>query len=218
MYQIRQCQTGGNVQICEKNGFSAQRYEVRYVSDGYYRITAEHSDKVLDVSNGSAASGTNVQQMGWNGTSAQLWKFIPDGQGSYYIKSKLGTVLDVYNGTAVSRTNVWAFEMNGSNAQKWKLSDSDYQPIENSGYVMFTKQSVRLVLDAEKESGRVQLSSANETDSQLFQVDYQGKGYYRIISKSSGNVLGVKDNSEKAGAEVQQFKMGWKRWAVVEIR
>ena len=63
MYQIRQCQTGGNVQICEKNGFSAQRYEVRYVSDGYYRITAEHSDKVLDVSNGSAASGTNVQQM-----------------------------------------------------------------------------------------------------------------------------------------------------------
>ena len=197
---------GGNVQICEKNGFSAQRYEVRYVSDGYYRITAEHSDKVLDVSNGSAASGTNVQQMGWNGTSAQLWKFIPDGQGSYYIKSKLGTVLDVYNGTAVSRTNVWAFEMNGSNAQKWKLSDSDYQPIENSGYVMFTKQSVRLVLDAEKESGRVQLSSANETDSQLFQVDYQGKGYYRIISKSSGNVLGVKDNSEKAGAEVQQFK------------
>ena len=62
------------------------------------------------------------------------------------------------------------------------------------------------MLDAEKESGRVQLSSANETDSQLFQVDYQGKGYYRIISKSSGNVLGVKDNSEKAGAEVQQFK------------
>lgn len=200
---------GANVQIFSMNKTSAQRFEVLYVGDGYYRITAEHSDKVLEVANGSTASGANVQQNSWSGTDRQLWKFVPDGKGNYYIKSKLGNTLDVDDGKAQSRTNVQVFSMNGTAAQKWSLSDSDFQPISNSGYVMFTKQNVQLVMDVDNASAedgaRIQLYTSNETDAQLFQVDYQGKGYYRIVSKSSGKVLDVKDGSGKAGAKLQQM-------------
>ena len=74
------------------------------------------------MSDGSMASGTNVQQFSWNGSAAQCWKFVDAGNGNYYIQSKLGTVLDIQNGTIRAQNNIQTFELNKTNAQKWKLS------------------------------------------------------------------------------------------------
>ena len=65
------------------------------MSDGYYKIESKLSGKVLDVANGSRTAGANVWQYSWNGSDAQLWRFVDAGDGKYYIQSKLGTVLDL---------------------------------------------------------------------------------------------------------------------------
>ena len=88
------------------------------MSDGYYKIESKLSGKVLDVANGSRTAGANVWQYSWNGSDAQLWRFVDAGDGKYYIQSKLGTVLDVTSASAAAGTNVQTYTFNQSNSPK----------------------------------------------------------------------------------------------------
>lgn len=95
------------------------------MSDGYYKIESKLSGKVLDVANGSRTAGANVWQYSWNGSDAQLWRFVDAGDGKYYIQSKLGTVLDVTSASAAAGTNVQTYTFNQSTAQKWTLLETE---------------------------------------------------------------------------------------------
>ena len=106
----------------ENTESNAQNFTISHVSDGWYKIQNIGSGKVLDVANGSRSSGTNVWQCSWNGTDAQLWKIISVGDGSYYLKNKLGCYLDVYDGKAANGTNIWVYNFNGSTAQRFSFS------------------------------------------------------------------------------------------------
>lgn len=199
---------GARMQIYTKNKTAAQRFEITYISDGYYKITNEKSDKALDVAGGSGKAGTRVQQYKWNGSSAQLWKFIPAEGGGYYLKSKLGFVLDVTGGNRANGTGLQIYSINGTSAQKWQLTDSDYTPVSNGSYVAFTKKDATLVLDIESAStsddANLQLYSYNGTDAQRFQVQYNGKGYYKIVAKHSNKALTISGDSQKDGANIVQ--------------
>lgn len=59
----------------------------------------------------------NLWEYSWNGSNAQLWKFIVNSDGSYYIKSKLGTVVDIFSGIIAEGTNIQMYTANGSDAQ-----------------------------------------------------------------------------------------------------
>lgn len=148
----------GNIQIYTSNNTPAQRVELTYTSNGYYKILIEKSGKALDISGASKSNGANVQQYDWNGTSAQLWKFIPVGDGSYYIKSKLGTVLDVKNANSANKTNVQAYAANETNAQKWTLKRTSVKPVKNGTYMFTSKLSIAKVADV---SGASKSNKAN---------------------------------------------------------
>ena len=53
---------GANVQLFNSNNTAAQKFSIKSVGDGYYKIQCEATGKVLDVSDGSMASNANVQQ------------------------------------------------------------------------------------------------------------------------------------------------------------
>lgn len=95
------------------------------MKDGFYKIINVNSGKALDVSGASTANGANVQQYQWNGTDAQLWKFVDAGNGTYYIRSKLGKTLDVKSGKTANKTNIQLYGMNGTNAQKWTVGTNN---------------------------------------------------------------------------------------------
>lgn len=83
---------------------------------------ARHSGKAVDIRGGGTASRINVQQHQLNKSVAQKFRFIPAGEGYYYIQNTgSGMVLDVEGGVAQAFTNVWQFEKNNSDAQKWRL-------------------------------------------------------------------------------------------------
>lgn len=64
------------------------------------------SGKVLDVADGSKSAGANVQMYSWNGTDAQLWRFVSTGNGSYYIISKTGKIIGLKGNSANAGVNV----------------------------------------------------------------------------------------------------------------
>lgn len=102
-----------------------------------------HSSKMVDVSGGGAASGTNVQQYEQNNTNAQKWVFrntneitgtstdpltgTINGQtiDSWEIRSKVSDesnyVLDATSGQSSSGTNIQIYRRNNTVAQRWFL-------------------------------------------------------------------------------------------------
>ena len=139
-------ENGTNLQIWSNENVNHQKYEIINTYGEYYRIVAGHSGKVLDVAEKSKAAGANVQQ--WDyvaGSINQLWRFIPAGNGYYYIQSKLGTYLDIAGGNGSNGTNVWMYTGNKSAAQKWKLTptviDTSSNGIElNYSYMTSSKK------------------------------------------------------------------------------
>ncbi|MCR5019594.1 RICIN domain-containing protein [Ruminococcus sp.] len=113
-----------NVQIWDSKTDS---FNVKYISDGYYKIYETTSGLALDVYNPTGLTfgrGTNVQV--YDGANlanrAQLWRIKDEGNGNYRLVSNLnGYSLDVNGGLSDKGTNVQVWTYNTSNAQKWSF-------------------------------------------------------------------------------------------------
>lgn len=204
---------GGNIQLYKYNDSASQHFEIYSVGDGYYKILSERSGRALDVKGGASKVGTNLQQYAWNSSkvSAQLWKFVPDGNGSYYIQSKIGTVLDLNKNSAVSGANVQMNKKSTRVTQKWKLEKVENIPVENGTYMFRSTSSKNQVLDIEggslADGGNLWIFSVNGSDAQKFEVTHVKDGYYKIISKKSGKVLQYDTKKNGNGANV--FQKQW---------
>lgn len=192
-----------NVQVYTSNNSSAQRFEIAYVSDGYYSIKTEHASKALDIKSGSKINGANVQQYAWNESNAQLWKFVDAGDGSYYIRSKCGTVLDIDGGKAISGANVYAWAVNYGKDQKWNLKKSDYRPVKDGNYVIASYAAQSQVVT--EKNGNIQLEKFANSGQQKYRVEYIGEGFYKITNTDTKKVVDVKGGSSASNANVQTY-------------
>ena len=202
-----------NIQLERFSNSDKQKYHIEYIDNGYYKITNVDTGKALDIKSGSSANGANVQQYSWNGTAAQLWKFVEAGDGSYYIKSKLGTAIDLPSGKTLAGTNIQMYAMNGTNAQKWILDTERMNlkevEVAEGTYTIQNGSNSTQVLDVKgsslSDSANVQTYASNNTSAQRYEILANGDGYYRIRIESSGKVLDIKGGSSAAGANVQQY-------------
>ena len=118
----RGAKNGTNVQMFDKNGTSAQNWEVKYTDDGYYSITNQDAGLAMDVLGGDTANGANVHMYKSNSTCAQRWQILKNSDTTYTIFSACsGKVLDVSNFNRNNGANLQIYSFNGSFAQKWKL-------------------------------------------------------------------------------------------------
>ena len=110
-----------NVHLWTNNNGDNQKWEVKYLSDGYYSITALHSGMALDVENAAIDNTANVQQ--YTNTAitnnAQQWQIKDAGNGAYYVINRNGLFLDVNGGTMADGTNIQGYVGNRTAAQKW---------------------------------------------------------------------------------------------------
>ncbi len=113
-----------------------------YVSEnveGVYYIQNKFSGLYLDVENGSSANGTNIRQWTYNGSQAQMFKFVSLGDGYYYIltgASGYTGCVDVENGSSADGTNIIQWEYWGGEMQKYRVVQ---QP--DGSYAILTKAS-----------------------------------------------------------------------------
>lgn len=86
-------QKSGNIQVNTFCNMLEQKFRVERVKDGYYKIIDISSGNVFDIENGAVTAGANLQTHTWNGTDAQLWRFVKTGSDQYLIKSKKGNFI-----------------------------------------------------------------------------------------------------------------------------
>lgn len=107
---------GANLEIWENNSNNNQKFNMNYMNDGSYTISAVHSNKFIDVEGAAKKSGTNVIQWSYNGNDNQRWIVKKLADGKYNIISKdNGLYLTVESG------NVCVKKENGSNSQKFNF-------------------------------------------------------------------------------------------------
>lgn len=204
-----------NVQLYEYVGESQQKFKIKHIGDGYYTITAVHSEKVLDVADASKKAGTNVWQYEANGTDAQKWLIKKTEDGYYNIISKCnGLYLNVTKQIAKNESNIEVNTKNDSNSQKFKLEKIEVlkgeKTISDGTYEIRSVSDKRYALDidgASKNNGaNVQLYEYVKQNQQKFKVKYIGDGYYTITALHSGKVLDVANASKTPGTNVWQHE------------
>jgi hypothetical protein len=89
----------------------------------YYRLTARHSGKVMDVIGASTANNAEVKQWTWNGGGNQRWAF-EDAGGGYFrvVNQNSGKCLDVANGSTADGANVIQYTCGSGTNQQWQWS------------------------------------------------------------------------------------------------
>lgn len=207
---------GSNVQLYVTNGTSAQQWDVRHVSDGFYNILKYNTDMALSIANGVAYSTANVEirKLDSNDKS-QLWHFEVLENGYYYITSALNSKigLDVKNGVANNRQNIWVYQINKTPAQKFKLfesktADKSTCPLSDGTYTVKSAAksaySVDIANGSKSNGANAQLYSFNGTQAQKFYFKSDGKGYYTITAIGSAKVLTAENASPIGGNNVQQ--------------
>lgn len=195
------------------------------LADGTYTIQSSvNSRYVLDIANGSTASGANVQLYQSNDTPAQQFKVTHDSQGYVtFTNVKSGKVLDVYNGTAKNGNNVWQFTSNNSRAQKWivRKDGNGYSIISalNSNYVLniangkaYNGNNVELYSYSGTSSNRWVFNKSLSNEEKILNIANANRsaiadGTYEIRSaKNNGFVLDVSNGSTLAGANIQLWQ------------
>ena len=212
-----------NAQLYTYNGTNAQKFNVKYLENGYYSLTAVHSGKVLDVASGSKKSGTNVQQYDSNNTDAQKWIISKNSDGTYSIISKCNNLyLDVQSASAKNGSNIQVYSGNGTKAQKFIFESKSNnttsgnnntvkaeKTISDGTYTIKSAINTKYVFDIIYASGangaNLQLFQDSAVAQQRFKVKYLGNGYYSITAAHSGKVLDVVGGSKKSGTNVQQY-------------
>ncbi len=100
----------------QKNSTVNQKFEFTYRDNGYYTISAIHSDKYLDISGGSKNDGAEVIQWNYHGGNNQQWKIQDAGNGYFNIISRCNGLYLTIDGTSVKTC-----KENTSLIQKFKL-------------------------------------------------------------------------------------------------
>ena len=233
-----------NVQIYQSNMTDAQQWEVKWYEgsspdeEGYYAIFLKGTNKVLDVQWGEAKDGANVWLYEFDGSLAQRWSIIKNGD-FFSILSQLGSnlYLDVqYAGTA-NGTNVWIYSGNGSDSQKFRFMEyypdlSDRVELEHGDgvYVIGAPNAPtgNYVLDVNAAStdnyGNIQLYESNDSLAQKFYFKSDGEGFYTITNMNSGKALDLQWGNITPGTNVQQYEASFdlsndaQKWALIASR
>ncbi|GAA1784851.1 RICIN domain-containing protein [Luedemannella flava] len=87
----------------------------------YYRITAQHSGRVMDVYGVSTTDSAEVKQWSWNGGANQRWAFEDAGGGYYRVVSQnSGKCLDVSGASTADGANIIQYTCTGGANQQWQ--------------------------------------------------------------------------------------------------
>lgn len=167
------------------------------IEDGIYVIHSSIDyNYVIDVNEGNAANGSNIQLFQNNNGLAQKFMIKNAQDGFYEIKTVLDEnfSLDINEGIFSNFTNIQLWKNNGSKAQRWKIekeiNDSYRICTENGKYCININNSITT------NSSNIELYQVNNTNSQRFKLEKIVElkksiedGLYTISTGSDDNMM-----------------------------
>ncbi len=221
-----QATNGANVIQSKGTGSLGQRWILEQNSNGSYRLhpaTDMTGNISLDVANGDASLGTNIQIWSNNGCSAQNFGIVKSGDG-YAITTVVtnnASCLDVLNFATNSGANViqwtnnqtanqiWYFEQaqwpsSGSSSSNNSSNSGEKVSIDN-GYSMqriqFMSANNEQYITSADGTGNVSYNSKSQKLNQWILVN-NGSNKYMIVNAKTGYVLAPYNNNAVNGAKI----------------
>jgi hypothetical protein len=109
---------GARVTQWDFNGGSNQYWQVTYLGNGYYRLTAMHSGKALTFNPNAPVS--RLEQATWTGNERQQWKIALAQFSQYVFECRYNKgVMDVWASSLSNDGRVTAWTWNGGANQRW---------------------------------------------------------------------------------------------------
>ena len=213
----------GNAEIRTDTQTLQNRFEIRYIGDGYYQIISKKTYKVIDVSGAGMQNGTNVQVWNQNNSDAQKWIIKENTDGTYSIVSKCNDLyLDMSGGLTNDGTNAHMYQSNSSLAQKFIFEKVEHETgihtIDDGEYkIRYSKDTSKTLFITDSGNAEIQRDSQNSQNR--FEVKYLGDGYYQIISKKTNKVLDVSGAGITNGTNVQVWPLNnsnAQKWIIKE--
>lgn len=218
---------GANVSLWSLGeGRPSNQWRFERLDDGSFRIFETRSGRVLDVSGGGMANGTNIQLWEWNGTDAQRWYVTQDGSGGYWFTTKLdGRRMDVTNASTANGANIQTYEPNNTEAQAFRLipvSSSD--SVKDGSYVLSYCGNEQRCVGADRDNAgdgsNVSLQTRTGEAHQVVTLTRLSDGSFKIVFANHGNkALDVNAAAKEQRVNVQMW--AWndasaQHWYVVD--
>lgn len=223
----KKADNGTNICIYEFNGGDNQKFKFAKNSDGSYKIlTKVSNDKsAVEIENGSAEYGANVQEWEINGAECQNW--ILESAPNFgtemdtnliytFSNANSGLVMDIENGVMADGSNVRQWESNEFDCQKWKLVSGGK---ENCYFIKSCmNESYGLYIE---DSGNLCINAIDSKDSKmLFKFAKNIDGTYSVMTVSSdcSKVLEVGGAATDIGGNIQQWDLNGhscQKWNII---
>lgn len=129
------------LQLYEKNYSDAQKFYIYKSKDGYYRIRAICSGKLLTCGSyfddDKGLSKTGIFQKKFIDTDCQKWIFEESERGGYYIICKSGELIMGFDDKKGPKIKLW--QQNINKGQRFKLSS--IKTFNSDGYIISTDKN-----------------------------------------------------------------------------
>lgn len=204
---------GAKLQIWDSAKVPQQKFTLKYVGDGFYKIISKKSGKVLTVQDTENIQSSQVIQAEDKDLDTQKWILQKSSESVYHIISKLQNLYLSFQTENLSNgQELQLDEKNNNNTQKFVFVNLDpknnIEHIKNGIYqIELSSGKVVDVGAAKQDSGaNIQIWSNANVPQQKFRITRIGTSdYYKITAIHSTKSLDVKGGKEVPGTNVQQY-------------
>ena len=201
---------GAKVGIWDYGNVPAQKFNIEYVDEGYYKITARHTGKSLTVKNGNLSEGAEIVQTTYEGLDSQKW-IIRDSKVNGLVISLMNNPLlsitvegNIENGSKM----ILVKTENNNNQMLYFFNETESERTVKDGVYRLavgadSNKTIEIAGSNTNDDAKVDIWDYGNAEAQKFNIEYVN-GYYKITAKHTGKSLTVKDNNLQEGAEIVQ--------------
>ena len=201
---------GAKVGIWDYGNVPAQKFNIEYVDEGYYKITARHTGKSLTVKNGNLSEGAEIVQTTYEGLDSQKWIIRDSKVNGLVISLKSNPLLsitvegNIENGSKM----ILAKTENNNNQMLYFFNETESERTVKDGVYRLavgadSNKTIEIAGSNTNDDAKVDIWDYGNAEAQKFNIEYVN-GYYKITAKHTGKSLTVKDNNLQEGAEIVQ--------------
>lgn len=202
------------IQMWDNVNVEQQKFEIQYVGDGYYKIKAKHSGKVLTVESNNPKWGSAITQQTDGDLDTQKWILKKYSESVYAIISKCGNLyIDLGSSTTKNGQSLQLKGESDLKNQQFILVNQtptqNIKQIEDGVYKISLKSNRMLdVSGGNNDNGaNVQIWENAKVQQQKFHFTrINNTNYYKITAVHSAKVLDVQGGSQNCGANVNQYQ------------
>lgn len=199
------------LQLWTSNFTDAQKFIIKYIGDGYYKIISKVSGKALTVESTNPSIGSRIVQKTDENLDTQKWIIKEVDVNTYYIYSKCGNLcIDVPSGDTSSGNKLQLWEENGTNSQRFlfiKREVNGKKTIEDGIYKINLKNNKVFDIDGGKFNAcaNLQTWANSNVQQQKFRIKYNDDGTYTISAIHSAKALDVQNGGTALYTNIWQY-------------